>query len=105
MKLKVGDNVKVISGKDKGMIAKVTRVHPTLDKVEVEGVNIVKRHTKPSQTNQAGGIIEKTLPIWASKVALVHPDDKKKTSRVGYEVSKSGKKQRVYRQANNKVVK
>lgn len=105
IKLRIGDTVMVRSGKYKGQTGKVTAVHPAENKVTVEGVNIVKKHLKPSQQNPKGGIVEKTKPIWVSKVGIVNPTDKKKTSRIGIEIDSKGNKKRVYRQAANKEIK
>ena len=105
LKLKVGDTVKVLSGAQKGKTGKVTAIHPKLNKVTVEGVNVIKRHRKPTQKLPQGGIMEETKPIWAAKVAIVHPSDKNKTSRIGYTVGKDGAKKRTYRQAGNKEIK
>ena len=71
----------------------------------VEGVNIVKKHQKPTQANPRGGIFELTKPIWIANVGIVNPTDSKKTSRIGYEVSKDGSKKRVYIQASRKEIK
>lgn len=105
IKLKVGDTVLVRTGKYKGQSGKVTAVHPQLNKVTVEGVNIVKKHVKPNRKYPQGGIIELTKPIWVSKVGIVHPTAKGKTSRIGYAIDKSGNKTRVYRQAASKEIK
>ena len=105
IKLHVGDNVVVRIGKDKGKTGKVTAVYPKLNKVTVEGVNVFKKHVKPNKQYPKGAMIEKTLPIWVSKVGIVHPTDKKKTSRIGYELKKDGSKIRVYRQSGNKEIK
>ncbi|HMS23491.1 MAG TPA: 50S ribosomal protein L24 [Candidatus Saccharibacteria bacterium] len=70
IKLKVNDKVEVISGKYKGKTGKVTKTHPKLNKVTVEGINIVKKHQKPNKKFPQGGIIELTQPIWVSKVKL-----------------------------------
>lgn len=104
MKFRVGDTVMVRVGREKGKTGKITEVHPQLNKVTVDGINTVKRHRKPTQTNPQGGIEEITRPIHASKVGLVHPNDKSKTSRIGYSFKKDGSKVRVYRQAQNKEV-
>lgn len=104
MKIKKGDTVIVRSGKDKGKTGTVTKVNPELNQVVVDGINVVKRHLKPSQANPKGGIVEANAPIDASNVGLVHPDDKQQSSRIGYEF-KNGAKVRVYRQAENKEVK
>ena len=84
-KIKKGDTVKVIAGKDKDKEGKVLSVDQKNNKVVVEGVNIVSRHTRPSQTNQDGGIIKKEAPILACKVMLVDPKTNEPT-RVGYKV-------------------
>ncbi|MDE6876179.1 MAG: 50S ribosomal protein L24 [Lachnospiraceae bacterium] len=88
-KIKKGDTVKVITGKDKGKEGKVVSV--SAGKVVVEGVNTVVKHTKASQANPQGGIIHKDAPIDVSNVMYVH---KGKTTRVGFTV-KDGKKVRV----------
>ena len=69
IRIKKGDTVMVRSGKYKGKTGKVLQVHPKLNKVTVEGINIVKKHQKPTQAKPQGGIMELTKPIWASKVA------------------------------------
>ncbi len=71
MKLKRGDQVKVLSGKDRGRQGEVTRVLPASDQVFVDGVHIAKRHTKPRQATTQGGIIDKHMPIQASNVAIL----------------------------------
>lgn len=77
--VKKGDTVLVLSGKDKGKQGKIVKALPKKAKVVIEGVNQVKRHTKPSQANPQGGIITKEAPINASKVMLVCPACKKAT--------------------------
>ena len=81
MKIKKGDTVKVIAGKDNGKEGKVISVDRKNNKVLVEGVNIITKHTKPSPANQNGGIIQKEAPIDASNVMYVH---KGKTTRIGF---------------------
>lgn len=105
IKLHVGDNVTVRIGKYKGKTGKVTAVHPRLNKVTVEGINVVKRHVKPNKQYPKGAMIEKTQPIWVSKVGIIRPGSKNKTSRIGWLVKKDGSKTRVYRQAGNKEIK
>ncbi|MBQ7839014.1 MAG: 50S ribosomal protein L24 [Lachnospiraceae bacterium] len=90
MKIKKGDTVKVIAGKDKDKEGKVVAVDPKNGKVTVEGINMVTKHTKPSAANQNGGIIQKEAPIDASNVMYVH---KGKATRVGFKVE-NGKKVR-----------
>ncbi len=77
--VKTGDTVVVISGKDKGKQGKITAALPKKGRVVVEGVNAVKRHTKPTQANPKGGIIEKEAPINVSKVMILDPETKKPT--------------------------
>lgn len=105
IKLRVGDTVMIRAGRDKGKTGKVTALHPALNKVTVEGINVVKRHVKPNRQHPKGALLDKTLPIWVSKVGLVQPTDKAKTSRIGYRVAKDGAKTRVYRQAGHKEIK
>ena len=90
LKIKKGDQVIVLSGDDKGKTGEVVRAMPKEGKVVVQGINLVKRHTKPSQ-NSAGGIITKEAPIHVSNVALVDPKSGKAT-RVGYKVNSDGTK-------------
>lgn len=101
LKLKKGDKVIVTTGKDKGKTGEITTVFPKESKVIVGGVNMVKRHTKPSQVS-AGGIISKEMPIHVSNVALVDPKTGKAT-RVGYKVEKDGHKVRVAKKSGEVV--
>jgi len=104
MQIKAGDTVVVIAGKNKftkdkkGNIVpttgKVLRVYPATNKVVVEGVNMVKKHQKPTQANQNGGIVEVEAPIDASNVMLLDPKTNKPT-RVGIKVDEKGNKIRV----------
>lgn len=96
MKIRTGDRVVVLSGKDRGTEGEVIRALPDERKVIVEGVNVVKRHQKPTRAMDQGGIIEKELPIDVSNVAIISPDDGKAT-RVGYRVESDGTKVRVCR--------
>lgn len=93
MFVKKNDKVKVIAGKDKGTEGVVEQVIPAANRVVVKGVNIVKKHQKPSNANPNGGIIEVEAPIDASNVMLIDPKDGKPT-RVGYKIV-DGKKVRV----------
>jgi len=102
IRLKVGDTVIVRAGKFKGRTGKITAVHPTLNKVTVEGINIVKRHVKPTRVHPQGGIFEITKPIWVSKVGL-YDSAKKKPSRVGYKLSKDGVKTRVMKTSGKEI--
>ncbi|WP_416832062.1 MAG: 50S ribosomal protein L24 [Erythrobacter sp.] len=92
-KIKKGDSVVVLSGKDKGRTGTVSKVMPKDCKIVVEGVNVATRHRKPSQMNPQGGIERFPAPMHISKVALADPKDGKPT-RVRFE-EKDGKKVRV----------
>lgn len=101
MRIKKGDQVKVITGAYKGTIGKVTAAFPKEDKVIVEGVNMVKKHLKPTQQDPEGGIQEKEAKIHVSNVMLY--DEKAKTaSRIRME-EKAGKKVRVFVKSGNEV--
>lgn len=84
MKIKKDDKVKVISGNSKGSTGKVLKVFPKEQKIIVEGVNLRKRHTKPSQRNPQGGIFEKEMPIALSNVMVV--DSKGQATRIGAKI-------------------
>ena len=100
LKIKKGDTVRVIAGKDKGKEGKVLAVNVKDSTVIVEGVAVVKKHTKPSAANQAGGIVEKEAAISVSNVMLVVDG---KTTRVGFKMD-GDKKVRVAKQLNGKVI-
>jgi large subunit ribosomal protein L24 len=102
VRLKKGDTVMVRSGKYKGRTGKVVTVHPKLNKVTVEGINVAKRHLKPTRTNPRGGIVEIVRPIWVSKVGI-HDSLTKKASRVGTKVVKDGQKKRVMKSSGKEV--
>lgn len=99
MKIKKGDKVIVIAGDDKGKTGEVLRAMPKLGKVIVQGVNMVKKHTKPSQTS-AGGIVTKEAAIQVSNVAIVTADGK--ASKVGYKTV-DGLKKRVARKTGEVI--
>jgi len=94
MKLKVGDKVVVIAGKDKGKEGKILKTMKAMNHIVVEGLNMIKRHTKPKNDSQKGGIIEREASINASNVMIVDPKTKKGT-RIGHSVDKKGKKVRI----------
>lgn len=102
IKLKKGDNVIVRSGKYKGKTGRITATHPRENKVTVAGINVVKKHVKPTQTNPQGAIVEVTKPIWVSKVSIVEPTSKK-ASRIGIKVDQSGKKTRVFKKTGKEI--
>ncbi len=94
MKLKKGDTVKILLGKDKNRKGKIQKIHTSKNKILVEGLNIYKKHVKPKGEGQKGGIVEISRPILVSKVALICPACTKPT-RVGYTIAKNKKKQRI----------
>tara|TARA_Y100001970_G_C14042960_1_gene754792 strand:+ start:146 stop:448 length:303 start_codon:yes stop_codon:yes gene_type:complete len=100
MKIKKGDTAKIISGKDKGKEGKVLQVFPKKNLVLVEGVNIAKKHQKPQGQTMQGGVIDKSMPIHISNVALIV---KKKSGRVNYKFDKNGNKYRVLAQTGEEV--
>jgi large subunit ribosomal protein L24 len=103
-KIRRDDEVVVISGKDRGKTGKVLRVDPGKERVYVTGLNIIKRHTRPSQVpggNQVGGVIESEGPIHISNVMLIDPKDKKPT-RVGT-TRENGQRFRVSRRTGSKL--
>ena len=93
MRVRKGDKVRVLSGKDRGAEGTVVAAYPDRSKVVVEGVNTARRHTKPRSQEEPGGIIDKDMPIHVSNVAVISPKDGKPT-RVGYKVT-DGRKVRI----------
>ncbi len=93
MKIKKGDKVRVIAGKDRGHEGEVLRVLPKEDRVVVAGVNVAKRHTKPTSATTQGGIIDKAMPLHVSNVAMLC--SKCGPTRVGFKVDDSSEKSRV----------
>lgn len=100
-KVKRGDTVVVLNGKDRGRSGEVLRVMPKEDRVVVQGVNVVKRHQRPSM-GQQGGIIEKEAPIHLSNVSVADPKDGRPT-RVGFRVLDDGRKVRVARRSGETI--
>jgi len=100
MKLKKGDTVEVITGKDKGKQGEIEHVFPKTNQIVVSGVNTAQRHSKPTRANEQGGIIDKDMPIHASNVMLVHNGKK---VRVGYKVNDDGTKVRVARPSGEEI--
>jgi large subunit ribosomal protein L24 len=106
MKIHSGDQVKLIAGKDRGKTGRVLRVEPRNQRVFVEGLNMIKRHTRPQQVSGArseaqGGVIEREGPIHVSNVMLLDPKDNKPT-RVGIE-RENGKPFRVSRRTGTRI--
>jgi large subunit ribosomal protein L24 len=106
-RIKTGDEVIVVGGKDRGKKGKVLRVEPAKNRLYVEGLNIVKRHQRPQQVagaqraEQVGGVIEREGPIHISNVMLVDPKDGK-PSRIGIEIA-DGKRYRVARRSGTRL--
>lgn len=101
LKVKKGDRVVVTAGRDKGMTGEIMRVLPKKNRAFVQGVNMVKRHTRPGQ-GQAGGIVEKEASIHVSNIAHIDPTTDKPT-RVGYRFLKDGRKVR-YAKRSGEVI-
>ena len=104
MKIRTDDEVIVISGKDKGRRGKVIRTEPKKDRVYVEGVNMVKRHQRPTpgRPNAPVGVIEKEGPVHVSNVAVVDPKDNKPT-RIGVRRDESGNRMRVTKRSGSEL--
>lgn len=102
IRLSKGDTVVVRAGKQKGQAGKVVAVHPLLNKVTVEGVNIVKKAVKPTKQRPQGGIIEITKPIWVSKVGI-QAEAKGGPSRIRFEIKKDGTKVRVATKSGKEI--
>ena len=100
LKIKKGDQVIVRTGKDKGRTGEVIEVRPTDNRVKVQGINMVTRHRRPTQTN-AGGIEQMEAPIHVSNIALIDPETNKAT-RVGYDMA-DGKKVRIARKSGKAI--
>jgi large subunit ribosomal protein L24 len=104
MKVKKGDTVVVIAGKDKGAKGKVIQAYPTRDRVLVEGVNRIKKHTRVSQTQrgaQSGGIVTQEAPIHVSNVMVVDSDGK--PARLGKKTTDDGKRVRISRRNGKEI--
>ena len=106
MKIKKGDHVVVTAGKDKGASGIVLAAYPERDKVLVEGVNMIKKNKKVTNTGvrgaQEGGIVTQEAPIHVSNVQLVDPETKR-PARVGYKINEDGRKVRVLRPSGKEI--
>ena len=107
MKIKKGDNVIVVAGRDRGRTGLVVAAYPDRGKVLVQGVNVVKKNKKVSYQGQRGakegGITHEEAPIDVSNVQLTDPDDNKKAARVGYRFDEDGSKVRVARPSGKDI--
>jgi len=93
LRIKKGDRIRVLSGKDRGKEGNVTRVLPAKNRVIVDGINVAKKHQKPTRSTMQGGIIDRDMPLDVSNVALLCP--KGHPARVGYKFDTEGTKTRV----------
>lgn len=101
MHVKKGDKVQIISGKDKGKQGVILEAYPSKNRVIVEGANIIKKHSKPTQVNPQGGILEQEAPLHVSNVMPLDPTSKQPT-RIGYKVE-NGKKVRVAKKSGESL--
>lgn len=102
-KIRKGDEVIVIAGKDKGRRGQVVRVMPERDRLVVENVNVVKKHQRPNpQMGVQGGIVEKEMPLHRSNVAIYNPKTGK-ADRVGVKLLEDGRKARVFKSTNEQI--
>lgn len=102
LKIRKGDRVRVLTGKDRGKEGEVMRALPHDRKVIIDGVNVAKKHQRPTRSTQQGGIIDKDMPIPVANVALVCPACGKAT-RVGYKFDKAGQKVRVCHKCEGEI--
>jgi large subunit ribosomal protein L24 len=96
MKIRKGDRVRILTGKDRGREGEVTFAYPAEGRVIVDGANVSKRHQKPTQRTQQGGIIDKEMPLPVANVAIICPSCAKPT-RIGYRFDPDGTKIRICR--------
>ncbi len=101
LKIKSGDTVRVIAGDHKGSEGKILQIFIDKNKAIVEGINMVKKHTKPSAQNPQGGIVEKEAPMHISNLSLIDPKSGE-TTRVGYRID-GGKKERIAKKSDQVV--
>jgi large subunit ribosomal protein L24 len=101
IRLKKGDTVVMRAGAQKGKSGKIVAVHPKTNKVTVEGLNIAKKHVKPTKSNPTGGIVELTRPINVSKVGIIDPSTKK-ASKIAFKI-KGDKKVRIFAQSGKEI--
>ena len=102
LKIKKGDRVEVLTGKDRGKKGEVMRAMPAEGKVIVDGVNVAKKHQRPTRGTMQGGIIDKDMPIPVANVAIICPACGKRT-RVGFKVDASGTKVRVCKKCGGEM--
>lgn len=96
LRYKVGDEIVVRSGALKGKSGKISAIHPRSEKVTVDGLNVVKRHRKQSQSTPTAGVYEVSMPLHISKIGIADPSKKEKPTKVAFKLDDKGKKTRVY---------
>jgi large subunit ribosomal protein L24 len=101
LKIKKGDRVRVLTGKDRGKEGNVMRALPRDGKVIVDGVNVARKSQRPTRNTQQGGIIDKDMPLDVSNVALLCPQDG--ATRVGYKLGENGAKTRICRKCGQEI--
>ena len=101
-KFKKNDKVKVISGKDKGKISEIVSYFPKDNKVILNGVNLVKKHTKPNKINPEGGIIQKEMPIHVSNIMHVDPKTNS-VAKIGFKKTEKGNNVRYYKKSGELI--
>lgn len=102
MKVRKGDRVQILSGKDRGKQSTISAAFPATGKVTVEGYNIAKRHTRATSAEDPGGIVDKEMPMDASNVGVLSPSDDKPT-RIGYKINDDGTKVRVCKRTGAEI--
>ncbi|MCF0217529.1 MAG: 50S ribosomal protein L24 [Malacoplasma sp.] len=102
-RLKKGDKVRVISGRERGKEGKILKVYPKLNTAEVEGINLRKRHQKANQEKQTGEIVEISVPVNMSKLALIDNHSKGKHTKVKFGFDKNNKKVRISKISNHEI--
>ncbi len=100
--IKAGDTVRVIAGKEKGKTGKVLRIDKTSEKVFVEKLNIIKRHSRPTQKNPGGGIVEKEAGIHVSNL-MIYDSENAVSVKVGYKIAEDGKKIRYNKKTGKEI--
>jgi large subunit ribosomal protein L24 len=102
MRLRSGDMVKILIGKDKGKTGAIRKAFPKENTVIVENANIFKKHVKPTSSQPHGGIVEKAMPIKVSNVALIC-NNCQKASRIGYKILENGEKKRICKSCQKEI--
>jgi large subunit ribosomal protein L24 len=102
MKLRKGDTVKIVAGKDRGKQGKIEKVFPKTNQVLIPGINLYKKHVRPQGEGKPGGIIDLTKPLLVANVALICPKCKRQT-RVGFQVDQKGEKKRICKKCQELV--